>query len=100
VDYYLFHPDGTAEQRTLGHDLARQKLALMIPGGCWKALVMQERAAYALMVTVITPAWTDDPDRIRIGAGQGFIDEYAGTADWATPAFLRKLIGPNWKDAC
>ncbi len=46
VDYYLFHPDSTVEQHSLGHDLSQQKLALMIPGGCWKALVMQDSAAY------------------------------------------------------
>jgi hypothetical protein len=43
---------------------------------------------------VLTPQWT--PDRVRIGAGTEFVERFAGAAPWATPEFLRTLIGPNW----
>ena len=62
----------------------------MIPGGSWKALKLRPDVEFALMVTVVTPAWTRD--RVEIGAGQAFIDKYAYKADWATPEFLKELI--------
>jgi hypothetical protein len=39
VDYFIFHPDGRAEQVTLGLDLvAGQRPVTAVPGNCWKAL--------------------------------------------------------------
>lgn len=96
VDYYIFHPDGRAEMITLGRDLALgQQLVVAIPGGCWKALRLHDGAGYALMVNVLSPAWA--PDRVKIGAGEGFLRRYTGSAPWATKTFLRELIGPNAK---
>jgi predicted cupin superfamily sugar epimerase len=95
VDYYLFFPDGRAEKITLGRDLAAgQQVMIAIPGNCQKALRLHLGASYALMVNVLSPEWT--PDRVKIGAGTAFIATYAGKAPWATPEFLRELIGPNF----
>jgi predicted cupin superfamily sugar epimerase len=95
VDYFIFHPDGRVEKFTLGHDFAAgQVLVVPVPGGCWKALRLHPGAGYALMANALSPEWT--PDRVKIGAGENWIARYRGKAPWATDAFLRELIGPNF----
>lgn len=94
VDYFIFHPDGSVEQVTLGRDVAAgQVLVVPVPGNCWKALRLRPGARFALMANVLTPEWT--ADRVKIGAGDDWIARYRGKAPWATEAFLRELIGPN-----
>src|SRR6478609_1672785 len=96
VDYFIFHPDGRAEQVTLGRDAAAgQQLLVAIPGGCWKALRLHPGASHVLLANILSPEWT--PDRVKIGAGADFVARYAGRASWATPEQLRLLIGPNWQ---
>lgn len=95
VDYYLFHPDGRVEQITLGTDVAQgHRPILAVPGNCWKALKLHPGAHYALMANALSPEFT--PDRVRIGENQAWIARYQGKAPWATPQFLRELIGPNY----
>ena len=95
VDYYLFHPDGTVELQTLGMDLAHgERPVVAVPPGCWKALVLRPGASYALMANALSPEFT--PDRVRIGESEAWVKRFAGRAPWATPEFLRKVIGPNW----
>ena len=95
VDYFIFHPDGRAEKLTLGRDgAAGQVLVIPVPGGCWKALRLRPGAGFALMANALSPGWT--PDRVKIGAGEAWIARYRGAAPWATEAFLRELIGPNF----
>jgi uncharacterized protein len=95
VDYFIFHPDGTAEKVTLGFDYAAgQRPVVAVPGGCWKALKLHEGASFALMVNTLSPEFT--PDRVKIGEGAEWVKRYAGAAPWATPERLREFIGPNW----
>ena len=97
VDYYTFGPEGEAKHQVLGQDLkAGQRFAILIHGNSWKALKLHPDCPYALMATVVTPEWT--PDRIKIGAGNKFLEKYTGQAKWATEEFLRELIGPNFKE--
>jgi hypothetical protein len=96
VDYFIFHPDGHAEKIVLGRDVAAgERPVVAVPGNCWKALRLHDGASYALMANALSPEWT--PDRVKIGAGKQWIDRYAGSAPWASPEFLRQLIGPNWQ---
>ncbi len=96
VDYYIFHPEGRVEKVTLGMDLAEgERPVVAVPPGCWKALVLRPGAKYALMANALSPEFT--PDRVRIGEGAAWVKRFAGKAEWATPVFLRKLIGPNWR---
>ena len=96
VDYFIFHPDGHVEEVTLGKDVAAgQVLVVPVPGGCWKALRLHPGAGYALMANVLSPDWS--PEGVRIGEGAAWISKYKGAAPWATEAFLRELIGPNFK---
>jgi len=95
VDYFIFHPDGRAEKITVGMDLAAgQRPVVAVPGGCWKALRLHDGVSYALMVNTLSPEFTSD--RVKIGAGAGWVKRYANSAPWATPEALRELIGPNW----
>ncbi len=96
VDYYIFHPDGRVELQTLGMDLAHgERPVVAVPPGCWKALVLRKGANYALMANALSPEFT--PDRVQIGEGEAWVKRFAGKAEWATPDFLRMLIGPNYK---
>lgn len=96
VDYYIFHPDGQAEMVTLGINLSKgERPIVAVPAGCWKALKLRKGAQYALMANALSPEFT--PDRVRIGEGAEWVKKFAGSAAWATPEFLRELIGPNWK---
>lgn len=96
VDYYVFHPDGRAEMFTLGRDVEKgEVLVIPVHGGCYKALRLHPGVPFVLLANCLSPEWT--PDRVRIGEGSAFIEKYQGKAPWATAAFLRELIGPNWK---
>jgi hypothetical protein len=53
------------------------------------------QAGFALMANVLSPGFT--PDRVRIGERAAWIAKYRGAAPWATEAFLRELIGPNYR---
>lgn len=96
VDYFIFHPDGRAEQVTLGLDLAAgQRPVVTAPAGAWKALRLHPGVSHVLLANVLSPEWT--PDRVKIGAGADFLTRYRDRAPWATEPFLRELIGPNFK---
>jgi len=95
VDYFIFHPDGRVEKITLGMDIAAgQTPVVAVPGGCWKALKLHDGVSYALMANALSPEFT--PDRVEIGAGPGWVQRFQNKAPWATPDFLRQLIGPNF----
>jgi uncharacterized protein len=95
VDYFIFHPDGRAEKITLGMNLrAGERPVVAVPGGSWKALRLHDGVSYALTANTLSPEFT--PDRVKIGAGDDWVKRYSGAAPWATPKFLRELIGPNW----
>jgi hypothetical protein len=95
VDYFIFHPNGRVEKVTLGMNLrAGERPVVAVPGGSWKALRLRDGASYALTVNTLSPEFT--PDRVKIGEGEDWIKRFAGAAPWATPKFLRELIGPNF----
>jgi predicted cupin superfamily sugar epimerase len=97
VDYYIFHPDGRVEVQVLGMDFAHgERPIVAVPGGCWKALKLRKGAKYALMANALSPEFT--LDRVRIGERSDWVKRFRGKASWATPEFLRELIGPNWKN--
>ncbi|MBI9034006.1 MAG: cupin domain-containing protein [Bacteroidales bacterium] len=96
VSYYVFNEDGTSDEYIIGSNVSKgELLCLPIPAGSWKALRLHQGAEFALMVSILTPEWTEN--RVMIGAGQEFIDKYENSSPWATPEFLKKLIGDNFK---
>ncbi|WP_020651170.1 cupin domain-containing protein [Solimonas variicoloris] len=95
ADYYLFLADGSVAHYVMGRDVAHGQTPFVpVPAGAAKAIVLRPEAPYLLVGSVLTPAWS--PGRERIGGDAAFIERYAGKAAWATPAFLRALIGPNF----
>ncbi len=95
ADFFLFHTNGRAERITMGRNIiAGQQLIVPCPGDTYKAIILHESADYLLTGSVVTPAW--NPQRARVGGDAAFIERYAGAAPWATPEFLRQLIGPNF----
>ena len=95
ADFFLFYADGRAEKITMGRDVVNgEQLIIPCPGNTYKAILLHETAEYLLTGSVVTPAW--NPQRARVGGDQAFIDRYTGVAAWATPEFLRRLIGPNF----
>lgn len=94
---YAFEPNGTVREQHIGTDVAGgQRPIFHAPGGSWKAARLDPGVDYALIGSVVAPAW--NPSRVIIGAGQKFVARYADKAPWATEAFLRELIGPNWQE--
>jgi predicted cupin superfamily sugar epimerase len=95
VDYFIFHPNGRVEKITLGMNLrAGERPVVAVPGGSWKALRLGDGVSYALTANTLSPEFT--PDRVKIGEGEAWVKRFAGAAPWATPKFLRELIGPNF----
>lgn len=65
VEYVLVPASGPAQRHVLGLDVAAgQTPVVPVPAGCYKALRLVDPHGYALMATVVTPAWT--PERVRI----------------------------------
>lgn len=94
VDVYVFCNNGHAEQQTMTHAFTKDDEPIaVVPPGCWQAEVLRDGADFALMVSTQAPEWRSD--RERVGAGTDWIRRYVGKADWASEAFLRKLIGGN-----
>ena len=95
ADYFIFHPDNSAERKTLGLEIEDDQRPIVVsPGGAFKAIRLRPEAEFLLVGSVVTPAWT--PERVKFGAGQEFIDRFKENATWATEEFLKSLIGPNW----
>lgn len=99
VDYFVFHPakpgeQVKAERVTVGMHVEKgQHPVIAVPGGCWKALKLCQGVPYALTVNVLSPEFTED--RVRIGERRRWVEQFAGSAPWATEDFLTGLIGPN-----
>lgn len=65
VEYVIVPASGPAERHALGLDVAAgQRPVVPVPAGSYKALRLLDPTGYALMATVVTPAWT--PERVRI----------------------------------
>lgn len=95
VDVYMFCGGEKPLMQTLGRDFgADERGVIAVPPGCWKALRLRAGATYALMTNLVSPEWTSD--RVHVGQGPAWLGLNSGRADWATPEFLRELIGPNW----
>jgi uncharacterized protein len=100
LEYFVFHPEKPgerprAEKVTVGMDVEKgEHPVIAVPGGCWKALKLCDGVPYALTVNVLSPEFTEE--RVRIGEGRRWVEEFAGKATWATEDFLTGLIGPNF----
>ena len=93
VEYVLLHDDRAPARVVLGRDLAAgQTPVLTAPGGSWKALRLLDPDGFALMATVVTPAWT--PEGVRIGLDPDAAARWTGAAPWLTAAVIDRLGRP------
>jgi len=58
ITYYLIHPDGTLETRTLGNDLSKgHELQFVVKGGVWKASSIKAGSDFGLITEVVAPGF-------------------------------------------
>jgi predicted cupin superfamily sugar epimerase len=94
VDYFIFHADGRAEKITLGMNLAGNGRLWQYGAGAGRRCGCA-MANYALMANALSPELP--ADRVKIGEGEESVKRFAESAQWATPAMLRELIGSNFE---
>lgn len=93
VEYVVVPESGPAYRRVLGRDLGRgQAPVVAVPGRSHKALTLLEPTGYALMVTVVTPAWT--PESVVVGPPGTERLRYPDHPSWLTPARVAELTAP------
>ncbi len=93
LDYYLFNESGEVSHVRVGTNFERGEVpAVTVPARSYKAIVLAPEADHALLVNVLTPAWS--PDQVRIGAPEDFLARYCDQAAWANEDFLRGLMPP------
>jgi len=107
VEYFVFECGGDSSKGDGGVenagrrawsgllDCARDQARVFhAPARHYKALRLVPDASYAWMVSFLSPDWAIE--RCLIGAGEEFLKDFGGIADWASEACLRELIGPNF----
>jgi predicted cupin superfamily sugar epimerase len=83
------HPDGRGEVITLGQDIeAGQRLQVMVQGGVWQGMFLNEGGRFALMGTTVAPAF-DFTDFV-LGEGEKLIREYPKYID-----LIQRLTHPG-----
>lgn len=91
LDYYQFHDSGEVSHVRVGRDFEQGEVpAVTVPARSYKAIVLAPGAEHALLVNVLTPAWS--ADRVRIGPSEDFLSRYCDQAPWADERFLRQLM--------
>ena len=58
MHYYLIHPNGSLEHHVMGQNLEKgETMALLVPGGVWKAVALEEKQEYGLITESVTPGF-------------------------------------------
>jgi predicted cupin superfamily sugar epimerase len=102
VDYFIFCPGKPADKVTLGMDLAKgQRPIVAVPGGCWKALKLQDGAGVcadgecALAGVYAGPGedwgWGGLGEAVGGECGVGYCGVFAGD-DWAELGEVRLAL--------
>lgn len=93
VEYTVLHEERGAARLVLGRDLeAGQTPMLTAPGGSWKALRLLDPEGFALMATVVTPAWT--PEGVRVGLPADQAQRWTESVPWLSAAEVERLNRP------
>jgi hypothetical protein len=93
VEYVLLHDERAPARLVLGRDVAAgQTPMLTAPGGSWKALRLLDPEGFALMATIVTPAWT--PEGVRIGLPVHQAERWAGSVPRLTTELIDRLGRP------
>jgi predicted cupin superfamily sugar epimerase len=81
VELLLLYPDGSAETRRLGTDLAAgERPQSVVPAGVWQGLRLAEAApdGFALLGTTMAPGF--DPDDFELGSRSPLLTSYPQSA--------------------
>jgi len=94
VEYAIVPVAAPSRRQVLGLDVAAgQAPVVAIPADSYKALRLLDPDGYALMVTVVTPAWT--PERVRVEPPPpGLISAARADASWLTDELVQLLGTP------
>lgn len=93
VEYTILEDDRAPSRVVLGRDIAAgQQPMLTAPGGSWKALRLLDPEGFALMGSVVTPAWT--AGRVRIGLTGDEAARWTNAAPWLTESVIERLGMP------
>lgn len=58
LHYYVIHPDGHLQHSVLGQRIEQgEVLTLVVPGGTWKAVLLEEGQEYGLITEAVTPGF-------------------------------------------
>ena len=93
VEYTILE-DGCAPARlVLGRDIAAGQIPMVTArGGSWKALRLLDPEGFALMGSIVTPAWT--PDRVQIGLPDDEATRWKNAEPWLTSSAIERLGMP------
>lgn len=92
AEYIVVHPDGSVERQLLGLDLDRgEQPAVTVAAGCYKAVRLVDDAEFAMIVSIVTPAYTPD-DRVRVEPP--VIDE-SRRPEWLSAELVAELTSPE-----
>jgi uncharacterized protein len=97
VEYVHFQGDRDVHEDVhrdvLGRDVRAGQLPMLtIPARSWKALRLLDETGFALIATVVTPAWT--PDIVTIGLPPELADGLPARAAWLTSELVQRLNRP------
>ena len=93
VEYSILRDGRPPARHVLGIDVAREQTPMVsAPGGSWKALRLLDQTGFALIGSVVTPAWT--PDRVQIGLPAEIADRWTNAAPWLTASLIDRLSEP------
>jgi predicted cupin superfamily sugar epimerase len=93
VEYVILTEGRPPRRVVLGRDVtAGQTPVVTAPAGSWKGLRLLDPSGFALMTTVVTPAWTED--RVRIGLPEAEAARWADSAPWLSRTLIDRLNRP------
>jgi hypothetical protein len=80
LELLLLYPDGKAECRVLGCDLAQGEVPqILVPAGCWQGSRVIQGGKYALVGTTMAPAY--DAEKYVHGDSEKLCELYPEAAD-------------------
>lgn len=91
VEYIIVSPEGAVSRHVLGKDIAAgQQLTVTSPANGYKAVRLIDPKGFALMASLVTPAWA--PHRVRVAPP---VLTPAERPAWLTDTLMHSLTSPE-----
>jgi hypothetical protein len=91
---YLFSCGWARGEDHFGHEFGGERPVVAVRGGCWKALRLRDGELCVDGECVVAGAYGGSSED---WGGEESVKRFAESAQWATPAMLRELIGFNFE---